>query len=199
MHRNGAPPSLEGSSRLVAAPGTFSNAATALLTRSPDPKLSLRLFGALGVAFGVINAVFNAREIPQFLRFAAEIDEPSEAVQLRLMLVHDAVMIAMDVALILVAILLLRRSELGRKLAIVWAGVAIGVLFARGWSIEWLMPLYDARFEAVAASDLHTALFLALNRSGIYVPLALLTLFPLHLLFAMIRSGRTARSSSLSS
>jgi len=176
---------------------------------------ALKVFGILGASFGGLNLLYNVYSIiqgvlqmRQFERMttqttsgpgpgggpspfgALNMSEFFEA-NLKITISHGIAMMVMDVAIIAIGVLLIQRKEIGRKLAIAWAGLAIIVLIGRALSIElWLMPHLDkfmgSMSKGVSENGFpNSTVFSAVARVATYIGLAILAIWPITLLVAM--------------
>lgn len=173
---------------------------------SPPPSNALKTFGILGIVFAALNAVGNALSIVQATVHSSAFDSadmPSAipnidgmravlAASNRLSIGTGLVMLVMDAALIAIGVHLLKRSELGRKLAVVWASVALVVLIGRAVAFEVLLlpsvnRLMTDTMNGLGQSKLpfDSGFFSLAARAGTYVSLGFMALFPVALLVTM--------------
>lgn len=189
-------------------------------TGGAEPRASgtiLKVFGILGISFGAINLLYNAvgilQAILQMRQFERLSTTPSASpggapfsegamqgmvdASLKLTLAHNTAMILMDVFLLAVGVLLLQRKEIGRKLAIVWAGLGLIVLVGRGVSFEIiLMPYLDQMLSSIGnASEnpmLSGGFFSVFARGATYIGLGVMAIWPITLLVSMNLSSTKA-------
>jgi hypothetical protein len=172
-----------------------------------SPGTVLKVFGILGLSFAGINLIYNGFGIiqsilqqRQFARMGSEGGAQSVAMSgmqemldatIKLTIGSNVAMILMDIALVVVGILLLQRKDIGRKLAIAWAGLGLIVLIGRAVSFEIILMPHLERFMgeiskgASADSPLGNGLFSAFARVGTYLSLGFMAIWPVTLLVAM--------------
>jgi hypothetical protein len=170
------------------------------------------VFGILSIVFSSLNGVGNALAIVQavIVRSALAANMPVDATesfeQMRAMTTASSslafgqgiAMLVMDVVLLTIGILLLKRNDLGRRLAVGWAIAAFVVLVARAVAFEIVLlptmaPLID-KFQHLSQSgggSLIDGRFMAIwMRFGTYVSLLFMAVFPTCLLAAAPRLRR---------
>jgi hypothetical protein len=158
------------------------------------------VFGILAIVFASLNALGNAAGVAQsiFMRstlLAPAATEPDPAFDaMRAMMIastkialgQGSVMLVMDGVLFVIGILLLKRHDLGRRLAIGWAVAAFVVLVGRALAFELvLMPAL-----APVMAPLQSSFMAVWTRLSTYGVLVFLAVFPVSLLVAASRLRR---------
>ena len=141
-------------------------------SRTQRPATTAKVFGILAMVFGVLNGCYNAltaissalqrHNLDNFGRFPGGASMPSAfdatldsmrvyaEATVRYAMIEAGLMIPMGIALFVIGLGLLRRSDTARRAAIVWAAVALVVLVVRAIAFETIvMPPAVAAFEAM--------------------------------------------------
>lgn len=161
----------------------------------PGPTTLLTTFGVLSIAFGGINLLSNALTFAQYALMHAW--EPMRSIPsteltdstMQLGLGQAVVMSVMDISLLAIGVMILKRSDRARRLAIAWSFVALVVLLGRALAFEALvMPALEHFMASTRATGV-IGDFALLTRLSTYVSLGFMAVFPVAMMIGMSTSA----------